>query len=66
MSLEKSFKYTFVSMGNWLILVSLGLLWLVGHPVSPTKVTFNNHVPSKRYQKGQMIWHDTILGSKLV
>ena len=28
MSLEKSFKYTFVSMGNWLISVSLGLLCL--------------------------------------
>ena len=46
MSLEKSFKYTSVSMGNWLILVILGLLWLVGQPRRPTMGSFDNTVPS--------------------
>ena len=30
MSLKKSFKYTFVSMEYWLIMVILNLLWKVG------------------------------------
>ena len=41
MSLEKSFKYTFVSMGNWLILVILGLLWVVGHQRRSTMGSFD-------------------------
>ena len=47
MSLLKSFKYTFVLMGKWLILVILGLLWLYGHPRRPTMGSFDNQVPSK-------------------
>ena len=47
-SLEKSFKYTFVSVANWLILLSLGL-WLVGHPIRLTKAIMNTFLNFKTY-----------------
>ena len=41
-------------MGNWLILVLLGLLWLVGHTKSHTMGSFDNQVPSK--DTNRAIW----------
>ena len=66
LSLEKWFNYACVSMENWLILVILGLLLLLGSKKWPTMGLFDKPESSRSYQWGQMIWLDTIWGSEWV
>ena len=40
MSLKNSFKYTFISIENWLIMVILNLLWIIGFTMRTTMGLF--------------------------